>query len=65
MDLSLSDTSAEVRSKAARRAADWETLADLRELEAIYRRARYNNQASREDLAQAKRLCGRLKRAIR
>lgn len=65
VDLSLSDTSAEVRSKAARRAADWETLADLRELEAIYRRARYNNQASREDLAQAKRLCGRLKRAIR
>ena len=62
MELSPSDTCAQISAKAGRWLADPEVLAALEE---IYRRARYNNQASREDLAQARRLCGRLKKEIR
>lgn len=61
-ELSPSDTCAQISAKAGRWLADPEVLVALEE---IYRRARYNNQASREDLAQARRLCGRLKKEIR
>lgn len=59
VELSPSDTSAQVSAKAGRWLADPESLAAL---EAIYRRARYDNQATREDLAEMKRLCGQVRR---
>lgn len=60
VDLSPSDTSAQVSAKAGRWLADPEVLSDL---EAIYCRARYDNQATREDLAEVKRLCGQVRKA--
>jgi len=61
LELSPSDTSAQVSAKAARRTAETESLAALEE---IYRRARYSGRATREDLAEAKRLYGKLKRSM-
>lgn len=60
VDLSPSDTSAQVSAKAGRWLADPEVLSAL---EAIYCRARYDNQATREDLAEVKRLCGQVRKA--
>lgn len=60
VDLSPSDTSAQVSAKAGRWLADPEVLSAL---EAIYCRARYDNQATREDLAEVKRLWGQVRKA--
>ena len=60
VEISPSDTSAQVSAKAGRWLADPEVLSAL---EAIYCRARYDNQATREDLAEVKRLCGQVRKA--
>lgn len=62
VELSPSDTSAQVSAKAARWMAEAETLAALEE---IYCKARYGGQATREDLAEAKRLYGQVKKAAK
>ena len=62
VELVPSDTSAQVSAKAARWMPDPAALAELEE---IYCRARYSGQATAEDLAQVKRLCGALRRAAR
>ena len=59
LELLPSDTSAQISAKAQRWMADGETLAAL---EAIYRRARYGGRATREDLAEMKRLCAKVRR---
>lgn len=60
VEISPSDTSAQVSAKAGRWLADPEVLSAL---EAIYCRARYDNQATREDLAEVKRLWGQVRKA--
>lgn len=59
VEISPSDTSAQVSAKAGRWLADPEVLSAL---EAIYCRARYDNQATREDLAEMKRLWGQVRK---
>lgn len=62
VELAPADTSAEVSDKAAVWTAD---RTDLEALEGIYRRARYNGQASREDAAEAKRLYAKLRKSVK
>ena len=62
VELTPADTSAEVSAKAAARTLD---RPELEALEDIYRRARYNGQASREDAAEAKRLYTKLRKSIK
>lgn len=62
VELAPADTSAEVSRKAAAWTAD---RPELEALEGIYRRARYYGQASREDVAEAKRLYAKLRKSMK
>lgn len=62
IEIEASDTSEEVEAKACRRLVD--RGAELADLRLLYRKARYQGTATREEYARVKKLCGELQKEL-
>lgn len=62
IEIEASDTSEEVEAKARRRLVD--RGAELADLRLLYRKARYQGTATREEYARVKKLCGELQKEL-